>query len=195
MGKSHNGDFLHAVYQTSKASSQLYIVPPSKIKLAFNILTYSTIMPPKKVAPKFDNDTLVRTAVANQIDLADEFKHIWNKLDHDRLIEDMGVGNRNAASKRFKRWAAGIVKPSIKSHGDVTDTTDTEHKAEPIRKAVKKKVSGPPTKRETKREGSVPESTKKGGGKKKATRKAAVSADIGNDTSEEESEEGSEESY
>ncbi|KAF7864482.1 hypothetical protein EAF04_006615 [Stromatinia cepivora] len=147
-------------------------------------------MPPKKVVPKLDNNALVGTAVANQIDLADEFKHIWNKLDHDRLIEDMGVSNRNAASKRFKRWAAGIVKQSSKPHGDVTDTTDTEHKAEPIGKAVKKKVSGPPMKRDIKKEGSILESAKKGAGKKKATGKETVSADIGDQTSEEESEEG-----
>ncbi|CAD6440109.1 6ad758b7-d700-4aac-a5b6-01b7329d0cf6 [Sclerotinia trifoliorum] len=154
-------------------------------------------MPPKKVVSKPDNNTLVRTAVANQINLAEEFKQIWNKLDHDRFIEDMGVGNRNAAFKRFKRWAAGIVKSSVKSHEDDTDATDTEHKTEPTGKAVKK-VSGPPTKREIRREESVPESTKKVAGKKKAigkrkkiddegftdecTGKATVSADMGNDS-------------
>ncbi|APA07700.1 predicted protein [Sclerotinia sclerotiorum 1980 UF-70] len=135
-------------------------------------------MPPKKVSLKLDNNTLVRTAVTNQINLADEFKQIWNKLDHDRFIEDMGVGNRNAASKRYKRWAAGIVKSSVKSHGYDTDTTDTEHKIEPTEKAVKE-VCAPPTKRETKREGSVPASTKKGAGKKKATGKKKKIEDEG----------------
>ncbi|QSZ35639.1 hypothetical protein DSL72_008509 [Monilinia vaccinii-corymbosi] len=118
---------------------------------------------PRAAAPKIDNNTLVGNAIGKQIDIASDFKLIWNKLDQVRLAQDMGVGSTNAASKRFKRWVVWIEK-SAQLNGDAEDTTDTVDKAGPIRKSEGKKIDYD-RKNEIKREGSLSESAKKEDGK------------------------------
>ncbi|KAA8572355.1 hypothetical protein MFRU_003g04160 [Monilinia fructicola] len=91
-------------------------------------------MPPdtKTAAPKIDNNKLVWMAVAKQMDIAAEFRLIWNKIDHNRLVEDLGVGTKNAASKRFHRWIAWMVEQSAQLNGVFEDSAGATDKYGPI---------------------------------------------------------------
>ncbi|KAB8300421.1 hypothetical protein EYC80_000595 [Monilinia laxa] len=86
----------------------------------------------KAATPKLDNNRLVWIAVAKQMDITAEFRLIWNKLDHVRLVEDMGVGTRNAASKRFHRWIGWMVEQSAQLNGGIEHSAETADKGRPI---------------------------------------------------------------
>lgn len=153
-------------------------------------------MPPnsQSAGQKVPNNKLIWKAVSNQIDFVNELKLIWNKLDHDRMIADLGVKNRNAASKRFKRWVDWVVEHSAQLESDDGETTKHAKKTNPTAKFKEKR-----TKTYVKKEKGV---GKKGlVGKRKRTRmkdivltnwyigRAKNSSDTSEDTSGDDSEE------
>ncbi|KAI9647038.1 hypothetical protein NHQ30_005040 [Ciborinia camelliae] len=157
-----------------QSSPQIDIVPvaSSNTKIGSSSSTSYAIMPPN---PKVPNNELVWNAISNQIDVAQALKTIWNRLDHDRLVADMGVDNRNAASKRFARWVAAIAEQSNQLNKGVTDNADIADKVEPVAKVKKEKKAGSTLKNDIKKEGGVFESGKKGEPKKGAGKKEAYS--------------------
>lgn len=116
--------------------------------------------------PKIDNNTLVLNAIAKQIDITEEFKTIWNKLDHDLIIADLGVPNKLAGYKRYKRWVDCVVEQGAQFHGDVAGTADNAVKVEPTTKVGIEKPTRQPSKNKIKKEGSTDEAEKKKVGKK-----------------------------
>ncbi|KAF7958122.1 hypothetical protein EAE96_003686 [Botrytis aclada] len=122
-------------------------------------------MPPN---PRVDNNTLVWNAISKQIDIGDELRGIWNKLDHDRLIADMGVANKNAANHRFRRWISSMAEQSGQLDPDNEDMGEAAHNAEPLARGRKRGVKQS-LKNAIKAEGNVPLSNKKLAGKKGAT--------------------------
>ncbi|KAF7907105.1 uncharacterized protein EAF01_004692 [Botrytis porri] len=82
-------------------------------------------MPPN---PRIDNNTLVWNAISKQLDIADELRGIWNKLDHGRLIADMGVANKNAAHHRFRRWISFMAEQCGQLSADNEDMGDAANR-------------------------------------------------------------------
>ncbi|KAK6592144.1 hypothetical protein ACHAPF_007064 [Botrytis cinerea] len=97
-------------------------------------------MPPN---PRIDNNTLVWNAVSKQLDIAEGFKVIWNRLDHDRLIADMGVANKNAAHHRFRRWISSMAEQRGQMNPGNEDMGDAANNDEPPVMAGKKSVKHP----------------------------------------------------
>lgn len=110
------------------------------------------------------------------------------------MIADLGVKNRNAASKRFKRWVDWVVEHSAQLESDDGETTKHAKKTNPTAKFKEKR-----TKTYVKKEKGV---GKKGlVGKRKRTRmkdivltnwyigRAKNSSDTSEDTSGDDSEE------
>lgn len=104
-------------------------------------------MPPN---PRIDNNTLVWNAVSKQLDIAEGFKGIWNRLDHDRLIADMGVANKNAAHHRFRRWISsmaeqsGQINPGNEDMGEAADNDESPVMAgkKSVKHLAKNKIAG-----------------------------------------------------
>ncbi|TGO14364.1 hypothetical protein BTUL_0054g00330 [Botrytis tulipae] len=140
-------------------------------------------MPPN---PRIDNNTLVWNAISKQLDIADEFKGIWNKLDHDRLIADMGVANKNAAHHRFRRWISSMAEQSGQLSPDNEDMGEAANNDEPPARGRKRGVKQS-LKNATQAEGNVPVLNKKVAGKKVAPE--TVIAKVFLDTDEDDREE------
>ncbi|TEY65547.1 hypothetical protein BOTCAL_0139g00140 [Botryotinia calthae] len=93
--------------------------------------------------PRIDNNTLVWNAVSKQLDIAEELRGIWNKLDHGRLIADMGVANKNAAHHRFRRWISSMAEQSGQLNPGNEDMGEAANNDGPPVMAGKKSVKHP----------------------------------------------------
>ncbi|KAF5879154.1 uncharacterized protein Bfra_006358 [Botrytis fragariae] len=138
-------------------------------------------MPPN---PRIDNNTLVWNAISKQLDIADEFRGIWNKLDHDRLIADVGVANKNAAHHRFRRWSSSMAEQSGQSSPDNEEMGEAVSHDESLARGRKRGVKLS-LKNAIKAEENVPVLNKKVAGKEVATETARVSLDTNEDDEEE----------